>query len=173
MRPSISSSLISIPRFRSINCSSVGVTIPSWSLSSKSNAVRRSVLEKKKVYLILSSFVCGKFAANSNSEKIVVRKLIERIIALRIVGVGRLVLFLGQFFFDIGETSLQLIKGISSPPFAYFAPSLCKGSISTGNLLKFMQDLTWSMNCLSLLACCHRVEFHNAQRLWQSDISFQ
>lgn len=41
--PSISSSLISIPKFRSINCSSVGVTMPSWSLSSRSKAVRRSV----------------------------------------------------------------------------------------------------------------------------------
>lgn len=42
IRPSIKSSRSSIPRFLSINWSSVGVTMPSWSLSRRSNAVRKS-----------------------------------------------------------------------------------------------------------------------------------
>lgn len=46
MRPSISSSLTSIPKFLNINCNSVGVTMPSWSRSSRSNAVRKSEINK-------------------------------------------------------------------------------------------------------------------------------
>lgn len=49
MRPSISSSLNSIPRFLSINCSSWLLIMPSWSLSRRSNAVRKSARRIKGV----------------------------------------------------------------------------------------------------------------------------
>lgn len=43
-----------MPRFRNINCSSFGVTWPSWSRSSKSNAVRRSESKQKSNQIVLN-----------------------------------------------------------------------------------------------------------------------
>lgn len=44
IKASINSSLTWMSRFLNMNCSSVGVTMPSWSRSSKSNAVRKSAI---------------------------------------------------------------------------------------------------------------------------------
>lgn len=56
IRPSISSSLSSMPRFLSINCSSWLLIMPSWSLSSRSNAVRKSENRKRTFFKNAATF---------------------------------------------------------------------------------------------------------------------